>query len=392
MRQKTVWCRQVVWGACFWGAFLLHAAASAARPNDKAARARGDEAIDKHYLAMDMDLAESELMAAIKMCAGKSCSAPVEASLRRDLAMIYVAGKKQGPAQQQMKQALALDPALQLDPDLATDELRKVYKQAGGGKRPAASKAGAGTQAPAEPEPFVETVVLEEESEPEAQQEEESKSGGPFKHWASGALQLDAMLHSQTRDACTAAGAYFCYSPEDERYGFREEPELRSDQGNEVEGGLALATFRLLLGYEYHLLPSLTVGGRLGIAFRGGPVDDTADKKSFLPVHLELRAQRLFGDKPFRAKAFTPYVGLAAGLAQVDSGVPIEVYQIDDPAAYELQGYKKAGNGFVGLSAGSYYLVDAKIAPFAELVFMQMLPVSAQVFALRVGAAYGLDL
>lgn len=80
------------------------------------------------------------------------------------------------------------------------------------------------------------------------------------------------------------------------------------------------------------------------------------------------------------------------GVAQVDSDVAIEVYQVDNTQQYELQGYKKSGKGFVGLSGGTYYLVDSKIAPFAELVFMQMLPVSAQVFALRVGVAYGLDL
>jgi hypothetical protein len=85
-------------------------------------------------------------------------------------------------------------------------------------------------------------------------------------------------------------------------------------------------------------------------------------------------------------------VGIATGVAQVDSGVGIDVYQVDDPQRYELTGYKKTGKGFVGLSGGSYYLIDENIAPFAELVFMQMLPVSAQVFALRVGAAYGFDL
>lgn len=389
MRQNTVWCRQIVWGAAVAGAFLVHGTANAAGPNDRAARARGDAAIDKHYLAMDMELAEAELTGAIGMCAGRKCSAPVEASLRRDLAMIYVAIKKTGPAKQQMKQAISLDPALKLNPDLTTDELRKIYQQAGGGKKQAPAAVAA-------PEPVAETVVLEEEPAPGAEEEEEDEeeetgSGGPFKHWANGALQLDTLLHKQTKDACTTSGAYFCYTAEGERYGFRGEPALRADQGNKVDGGLALATIRLLVGYDYHLLPSLSVGGRLGVAFRGGPVDDTADKQGFFPVHFELRAQRLFSDTAYRAKAFTPYVGIATGMAQVDSGVAIDVYQVDNTERYELEGYKKAGKGFVGVSGGSYYLIDAKIAPFAELVFMQMLPVSAQVFALRIGVAYGVD-
>jgi hypothetical protein len=372
---------------------FMHGTASAAGPNDKSARARGDAAIDKHYLAMNMELAESELTAAIQACGGNRCSPAVEATLRRDLAMVYVAGKKKGPAKQQMQQAIKLDPSLKLNPDLTTDELRTVYVQAGGGKAPAKAPAtGAATAAPAANSPPVEDVVLEEEEPEFSDSEVESDAAkGPYKHWASGALQLDTMLHKQTKEACTAPDAYFCYNEDDERYGARGEPALSTDQGNTVPGGLALATIRLILGYDYHLLPSLVVGGRLGVAFRGAPVDDQGDSKGFMPVHLELRAQRLFSKTPFQAEAFTPYLGIAAGMAQVDSGVAIDVYQVDDPTRYELTGYKKTGKGFVGLSGGSYYLVNEHLAPFAELVFMQMLPVSAQVFAIRVGAAYGLD-
>lgn len=375
---------------------FMHGTASAAAPNDRSARARGDAAIDKHYLAMDMDLAESELTAAIQTCGGNKCSPAVEATLRRDLAMVYVAGKKKGPAKQQMEQALDLDPTLKLNPDLTTEELRKLYVQSGGGKTPpkAAPKAAPLSKAAAEHAPPVEEVVLEEEEpdESDAESESETNAGGPHQHWGNAALQLDTLLHKQTKEACTAPGAYFCYNEDNERYGARNEPALSTEQGNKVDGGLALATIRLLVGYDYHLLPSLMVGGRLGVAFRGGPVDDEGDSKSFLPVHFEIRAQRLFTKTPFQAGAFTPYVGIATGIAQVDSGVGIEVYQVDDPTKYELTGYKKTGKGFVGLSGGSYYLVTKDIAPFAEVVFMQMLPVSAQVFALRVGAAYGFDL
>ena len=189
---------------------------------------------------MDMKLAESELAAAIKMCAGKKCSPGVEATLRRDLAMIYVATKKKGPAKQQMQQALALDPALQLDPDLTTDELKKIYKQAGGGKP---ARASASPTAKAKPAAVsgvpAEEVFLEEESaEPvleDEDEEEEPESGGPFKHWVSGAFQLDTLLHKEMQDACTSADAYFCYDADGKRYGFRGEPELQTEQGNKVD-------------------------------------------------------------------------------------------------------------------------------------------------------------
>ena len=126
---------------------FMHGTASAEGPNDKFARLRGDAAIDKHYLAMNMDLAESELTAAIQTCGGNKCSPEVEATLRRDLAMVYVAGKKTRPAKEQMKQALRLDPALKLNPDLTTEELRKLYVQSGGGKAPAKAEPKAAPKA-----------------------------------------------------------------------------------------------------------------------------------------------------------------------------------------------------------------------------------------------------
>src|SRR5688500_4959444 len=194
MLQTRDYYSQVVGSALVATVVFIRGTAGAAAHNGQSASARGDAAIDKHYLAMDMDLAESELTAAIQQCGGNRCSPAVEATLRRDLAMVYLASKKKGPAKQQMTQGLKLDPTLQLNPDLTTEELRAVYLQAGGGKPApkAAPKKAAPKAAPVESSTAIEEVVLEEEEEPvEDDGESEASAEGPHKHWASGALQLD---------------------------------------------------------------------------------------------------------------------------------------------------------------------------------------------------------
>ena len=351
--------------------------------NDARARARGDAAIDQHYLAMDLKKAEAELKAAIALCARDKCSPGVVATLHRDLAVVYIAGKRKGPGEQQMRQALKLDPKLALNPDLTTEDVRSVFLAAGG------------VDTPAEPQPEAEVFELEEEVEVEVEPEVEFEAGKLGPHRVGGGLQLDSMLHRPTSEACTTGGAYFCYDDAGHRYGFRGEEPLSEEAGNEVKGGLALATVRVMASYDYHLLPTWMVGGRLGFAFNGAPVDDVADQQSFLPLHLEVRLSRLFTKTPFQKGSFTPYAGLAAGVAQVDSRVPVEVWVESQPppegTRYELKGYKKTGRSFVSLSLGSFFQISDELAPFAELTFMQMIPVTAQVFAVRAGATYRTD-
>ena len=369
-------------------ALALAPALAQAAVNDAKARARGDAAINEHYLAMNMKKAEAELKAAIALCTRDRCAPGVEATLRRDLALVYISGmKRKGPGMQELRKALKLDPKLVLNPDLTTDEMRAAFIEAGGVE--------ASQESESEPESEAEIVELEEEVDMEEEPEVEKGPGklGPI--WVGTGLQLDFMLHRPTSEACTTGGAYFCYNDREERYGFRGEERLSDVAGNEVKGGLAMATARIMASFDYQVLPNFMVGGRLGFALNGGPVDDVADQKSFLPLHLEVRLSRLLSKTPFKKGGFTPYVGFAAGVAQVDSKAPVEVWVESQPPPdgprYELVGYKKSGRTFVSLSLGSFYQITEVVAPFVELTYMQMLPVTAQVFAARVGAAYRTD-
>jgi len=79
-------------------------------------------------------------------------------------------------------------------------------------------------------------------------------------------------------------------------------------------GGFARGSLRLLLSYERGVLPKLTVGGRIGVAFNGAPTG--VDQPAFLPLHLEVRASYwLLGTDTQRVR---PFVFVGGGLAQVD--------------------------------------------------------------------------
>jgi hypothetical protein len=85
---------------------------------------------------------------------------------------------------------------------------------------------------------------------------------------------------------------------------------------------LYLATIRAVLSYDY-AFKRLMFGGRLGWAFLGAP-------KSFTPVHVEARAMFSLRKDVFN-KGFRPYLGLAAGFAQVDASGTVTIVDCTDP-------------------------------------------------------------
>ena len=146
-------------------AVLLCASAAAAQgPRDKAANKKIDEAINEQYLATNFDKAEGILIGTINACDDK-CSAPVLARAWMYLGIVRGSGKNDIPgAQEAFAQAVALDPAVKLDAELATSKTARAFEAAGGrasrtpagkevvppgGQAPAAKGEGGLTCAPA---------------------------------------------------------------------------------------------------------------------------------------------------------------------------------------------------------------------------------------------------
>lgn len=164
--------------------------------------------------------------------------------------------------------------------------------------------------------------------------------------------------------------------------------------GTGIDPGLALGTLRVLASYDYAVSPCLTLGGRLGLAFRGGP--SPRGETGFLPAHLEARATYFppgLGVPPLR-----PYVEFGGGVARVDlktevvvkdcSGEPdrfafdncIQAAGSYDSADQpnlpeeELDAYRRFGPVFLSAGAGAMVTLENGLGVQAELAALYLFP------------------
>src|SRR5450432_402080 len=126
--------------------FTLPALAQFTR--DNAASKKIDEAINEHYLATDFDKAEAVLTGTINAC-GDKCSPGVIAKAWMYVGIVRGSGKNdQSGARDAFQKALAADPSVKLDTQLATPETQKSFDGAGGSggaapaEKPTAKPAG----------------------------------------------------------------------------------------------------------------------------------------------------------------------------------------------------------------------------------------------------------
>ncbi len=163
-----------------------------------------------------------------------------------------------------------------------------------------------------------------------------------FDRWMVGInFALDAWVSSAAKNVCggdnAANGTYSCYNAGKTTYNNSNDPSLTNNipmadpnWGGNVKTTLIPATIRVLASVDYALTPSITAGGRLGLAFGGGPATLHYDQglasqnKSFLPVHVELRAAYWF--TPLNVLGLHPYVALGTGVAEVDAKVKLTAY------------------------------------------------------------------
>lgn len=352
------------------------AAAASAGPKDDEAQDLRKEAMEGDYLGTRFKDAEQKLQKALKACGKQKCSDNVLAELHRDLAIVYIAGlKKKDKGKKEMKAALQADPNLALNADFTTPEVEKVFVDSGGVKP--------------EPEPEPEVDLEDEEPKPETLAPEEDAPSGGAKNWFSLSFQQDFLSFGETKGVCSGAEQYQCFL-QGQSYG----GPIYEGSGNQLAGGVGIATRRVLLGYERSFGDNVTAGVRLGFAFGGSPKATTAGASAFMPLHAELRGSYWFGEKPFESDGLRPFAGLAAGLAELDSHVAVEYFE--DAAGYaannkgKLDAWRKTGNTMVGLHLGLAYAIKTNHALVLELRLLQMLGASATGGALNIGYQLGL--
>lgn len=233
-------------------------------------------------------------------------------------------------------------------------------------------------------------------------------SSTKLKNWFTLTFAPDFGLFS-AQNVCTATGQnedkYVCQREDGSRY--VGTPTL--NVANNVNFGFVVGTLRVALQYDRVVWDNVTAGLRVGFAFNG-PSGDGVD---FLPLHIEGRVGYSLGKDVFDKPGLRPFAFLSGGLAQVDSGVKVEVLEdgtacgaqpADDPGApctrpsydgrteprtQKLNAYKQAGRGFAGLGIGLAYNPIRNVGIHVALRGSVTFPVVIGVISPEAGVTFG---
>ncbi len=197
--------------------------------------------------------------------------------------------------------------------------------------------------------------------------------------------------------------------------------------GAGIASGTVVATHRILVSFDRAFSPNVTLGGRAGFAFGGGPpagkVVGGSAGTSFLPAHLEARLAYWFGKGALSKKGLRPYAHVGGGLAQVDAKVKVTVRECGglkddgkDPNApgylcslgqpgvasdqygsydpnnlptQQLDAWKKMGQGFLTAGGGVVYAFNEKLGAQLNVNLMLMVPTTGIVIQPSLGVVYG---
>ncbi len=362
---------------------------AAAANKDAQAKRLADRAIGEDYLATRFGDAVKKLQQALKLCGKDNCSPAVVARLHRDLGSVYITGQhKSGPGKKELEKALTADPAVELDPNLESPELRRAFDEV---------KAKLGVAEPAaeaEAEPAPELAEEEPEQKP-APAAAPSEPSAAKKNFISLSVEQDFMLFGSSAAVCptvdasgavTADPAYRCFIG-DQYY----DGEVYALSGNQIQGGIGIATTRVLLGYDRLVGDNILLGARLGYVFGSSPT--APDSGDFVPFHAEAKGSYYFGAKPFEASSLRPYAALGLGFAQIAARVDVQIYENEAgyiaDQRFKIDAWRKAGNVFAAGGLG-LELPIASSAIRVEGRFMQFFGTSASALALSAAYAFGL--
>ena len=207
-------------------------------------------------------------------------------------------------------------------------------------------------------------------------------------------LIQDMALVSGT-DVCSQSSqldsGFSCFRADGSQYLGSPQPGLR----NVIAGELTLATTRIALGADLKLADQVSIGLRVGYAFRGAP--SVPGGKPFLPLHAEARGAYWLSSA--YSTNVAPFLFAAGGLAQVDAkntvtvvedlSVPPPPNQVN-PGSQDLDAYKKMGLLFAGAGMGAYVPFGSADGLTAELRFLFLFPDTGFVTGAGLGYALGL--
>jgi hypothetical protein len=171
-----------------------------------------------------------------------------------------------------------------------------------------------------------------------------------------------------------------------------------------IDGGFRTATARVMLSYERVLSSVISIEGRVGFAFNGGPESPKArggNGSTFLPIHAEGRMKvyftKVYRDDGSGLSGPSGFVLLGGGLAQVDPHVSVPVAECrgeSDPntnlitmgeqnciasenralEVTDVDVYQRLGQAFVTTGVGFRYGFGKRVAGVASLNAQLLLP------------------
>ncbi len=385
--------------AAAMGATFLIAGPAAATAEEQGEAAR-KKALEEDFLNTRFDEAARRLRTAIQNCGTDACSRKLRVRLNIALGSVLASGKKElSDAGDAFVEALTLDPKAQIDPDIASSEITFAFDQAK--KRLGIGAAGAKKTRPAKDDPASEKesggAGEKEKAEPE-KPAEAPPVGEAKRNWFTLAFSPDIAVVSGV-DVCTKAAQandhFYCARPNETRY----VGTPTAGNGDKINSGVVLSTLRVTLGYDRLLGERITLGARLGFAFNGA----SGAGSSFLPVHAEARLAVWPGASPLVGAGVRPFLFVAAGVAQVDSHVEVELLEdgtaceasqpsnprsdcnkpsrdgVLEPRKQTVSAYKQAGLAFAAAGAGAQFAptpgVAFHLAVRAGITFPSVVPV-----------------
>ena len=153
-------------------------------------------------------------------------------------------------------------------------------------------------------------------------EELKNQLGPPKYNWVGLELGVDFKPVGEAIGVCGSetddADDYACFEGGDEYDGM---PNVNN--AGKIDSSIGIATMRAMVSY-HRAFGRLLGGVRLGFAFRGAP-------EGFLPLHIEARAAYSLTSDPLKRR-IRPYLGLAFGLAQVDTQSDVKIVDCTTPA------------------------------------------------------------
>jgi len=212
------------------------------------------------------------------------------------------------------------------------------------------------------------------------------------KNWVSLGISQDVGI-VPTTGACNIYqqehAGYACFRADGEQY-------IGNPLHTNEVPGMGRGQTRVTAGFERLVHYDTSLGVRIGWAFWGeGPTPNAGTE--FVPISASARITHWLGQDPFAHDGWRPYLFVTGGYSMVD--IKTTTYLHEDPFADSYQGgndleqrvdvWKRAGDGFAGLGAGTMFSWQMGRAAFVELAVHSVFPFSAIVVVPSAGVALG---